>query len=60
MNTAYIRFLQHICPRPDHCCNGIFLKDREFEAKDIGKCQYYYAIRGCCHPQRPVKRRKKG
>jgi len=56
MTTANARFLRQICPRPDYCCNGKFLKDREFDAKDIGRCQYYDVISGCHHPQKPVKR----
>jgi hypothetical protein len=56
MSTANIRFLRQICPRKDYCCDGKFLKDRELDAKDIGKCRHYDPASGYHHPQRPVKR----
>ena len=49
-------FVDNICPRPDHFCNGTFIKDRDIRQSDIGVCQYYDADLGCRHPAYPKKR----
>jgi Ni,Fe-hydrogenase I small subunit len=54
LKKTVIQFVNEICPRPDHFCDGHFIKDRADKQNDIGVCQYYNIDKGCTHPNHPT------
>jgi hypothetical protein len=58
IDNALSVFVAKKCPRPNHCCDGKFLQDREKKQQDLDVCQFYDKRLGCQHIDNPIIKRR--